>query len=550
MNFDVLIIGSGFGGAITGCRLAEKGYKVLILERGRRWDKTNFPSVTDRDWIWNQANPEKLQGWLDFRVFPHMGVAAGAAVGGGSLIYANISVVPPPDVFNTGWPKEITHPELKDHFDAVGKSMNVQEVPDNQLTDRAKVVRIGAEKIGQLDRFKKLTLAVSFDSDWNYGLPDAHDAKNSKTFVNAHGATQGTCTHLGKCDIGCPVLAKNTLDLNYLYSAENNYHAEVRPLHLVNNIQPIDGGYRVSYDDLAGGIRKPGSATARIVIVAAGSLGSTELLLKCRDLNGSLPHLSPFLGRNWSSNGDFLTPALGTKFPCSPTKGPTISAAIDWSDGSLAGSDGRPVHFWVQDGGIPDMVLPYLARNAGKALRFFGARELVDQLNARLRDENPLKYVMPWFAQGRDAANGDLSLRPRWGGWFGPKQLYLDWDIARSEQTMVAIVEMHKKLSAATGGAPLVDPTWTMSDGGWLSRFTWALRRLGRNLVTPHPLGGCNMGNTPETGVVNHAGEVYGYRNLYVADGAIFPEALGVNPSRTIGALAERIAKIIAAEAR
>jgi cholesterol oxidase len=550
MNFDVAIIGSGFGGAITGCRLAEKGYKVLILERGRRWDKTNFPSVTDRDWLWDHANPEKLQGWLDFRVFPHMGVATGAAVGGGSLIYANISAVPPPDVFDRGWPKEITHPELKDHFAAVGKSMNVQEVPDNQLTDRAKVVKAGAEKIGQIDRFKKLTLAVSFDPDWNYDLPDAHDAKNSKTFQNAHGATQGTCTHKGFCDIGCPVLAKNTLDLNYLYSAENKHGAEVRSLHLVSNIEPIDGGYRVSYDDLKGGGRKAGSATARIVIVAAGSLGSTELLLKCRDLNGSLPKLSSFLGRNWSSNGDFLTPAIGTKLPCSPTKGPTISAAIDFSDGSIAGSDGRPAHFWVQDGGFPDLVLPYLARQGSGALRFFGARDLVDQLNAAIRSDNPLKNVMPWFAQGRDAANGQLSLRKRWGGLFGPQQLYLDWDIAKSEKTMAAIVEMHKKLSAATGGTPLVDPTWTMSDTSWVSRLTWMLRRLGRNLVTPHPLGGCNMGDTHETGVVNHAGEVFGYRNLYVADGAIFPEALGVNPSRTIGALAERIAKMIATDGR
>jgi cholesterol oxidase len=550
MNFDVLIIGSGFGGAITGCRLAEKGYKVLILERGRRWDKTNFPSVTGRDWLWDHANPEKLHGWLDLRMFPHMAVAAGAAVGGGSLIYANISAVPPPDVFNYGWPKEITHTELKDYFAAVGQSMNVQEVPDNQLTDRAKVVKIGAEKIGELDRFKKLTLAVSFDSDWNYGLPDAHDAKHSKAFVNDHGATQGTCVHQGYCDIGCPVLAKNTLDLNYLYSAENKYHAEVRSLHLVDNIEPIDGGYRVTYDDLDGGHRKRGSATARIVIVAAGSLGSTELLLKCRDLKGSLPKLSPFLGHNWSSNGDFLTLALGTKFPCSPTKGPTISAAIDFSDGSIKGSDGCPNHFWIQDGGMPDVVLPNLSRMAGQVLRLFGARELLDQLNSAVGAQNPLKHVMPWFAQGRDAANGKLSLRRRWGGMFGSQQLYLDWDITESEKTMIAIVETHKKLSVATGGVPTVDPTWSIGSSGWLDRFTWVLRRYGRNLITPHPLGGCNMGDSPETGVVNHAGEVHGYRNLYVADGSIFPEALGVNPSRTIGALAERIAKIIATDAR
>jgi cholesterol oxidase len=110
----------------------------------------------------------------------------------------------------------------------------------------------------------------------------------------------------------------------------------------------------------------------------------------------------------------------------------------------------------------------------------------------------------------------------------------LQWEIARSQAVIDAIVKMHERLSRATGGVPLVPPTWS----------------IARDLVTPHPLGGCNMGNTPAHGVVNHKGEVFGYKNLYVADAAIIPEALGVNPSRTIGALAERIAKIIAVESR
>ena len=550
MSFDVIVIGSGFGGAITSCRLAEKGYKVLVLERGRRWDKTTFPSVTDRDWLWDQHDPINCQGWLDLRSFPHMRMAQGAGVGGGSLIYANISVVPPPEIFNTGWPGEITYAELLPHYDAVGKFMNVQEVPDNQQSDRGKLVKIGAEKIGQAQRFKKLTLAVTFDPDWHYGLPDPHNASHSKEFINAQGAKQGTCTHTGYCDIGCPVLAKNTLDLNYLYAAETKHGADVRPLHLVHTIEPIEGGYRVSYDNLAAGRRKPGSETARIVIIAAGSLGSTELLLRCRDMHQSLPNISPFLGRDWSSNGDFLTPAICTDHLCSPTKGPTISSAIDFNDGSVKGADGRPLYFWVQDGGIPDVILPYLAREETRILKLLGAKKLIDHINATVRNDNPMKTVMPWFAQGRDAANGTLSLRRRWAGLFGPEQLFLKWDIAESEKTMLGIVDMHKKLTAATGGIPLIDPTWILGRSGWITGLNWLLRKLGRNLVTPHPLGGCNMGNTPKTGVVNHAGEVFGYRNLYVADAAIIPEAVGVNPSRTIGALAERIAKIIAEEAR
>jgi cholesterol oxidase len=542
------VIGSGFGGAITGCRLAEKGYRVLILERGRRWDKSNFPSVTDRDWLWDCENPEAHNGWLDLRSFPHMRVATGAAVGGGSLIYANISVEAPASVFDSGWPREITFRELKPYYDAVASYMAVQEIPDNQLSDRGKLVKIAAAAIGEAARFRKLTLAVSFDPQWSYSLPDPHDAKHSKPFVNAQGAAQGTCTHLGYCDIGCPVNARNTLDLNYLYSAENKHHAEIRPLHLVDNIEPIDGGYLVWHRNLAEGSTHRNSA--RIVIVAAGSIGSTELLLRCRDVHRSLPNLSRFLGRGWSSNGDFLTPALGTQYTCSPTKGPTISSAIDFNDGSIRRADGKPAFFWIQDGGFPDLAVPYLARRADAVLKFFGARELVDQINLAVSNENPLKDVMPWFAQGRDAANGTCTLRRRWCGLWGPKRLYLDWNVQASEPTMMAIIGMHRKLSAATGGTALIEPSWILGERGPLSRLAWAFRRFGRHLVTPHPLGGCNMGNAPDSGVVNHAGEVYGYRNLYVADAAIIPEAVGVNPSRTIGALAERIADIISTDGR
>src|SRR5689334_5681831 len=113
MDFDAIVIGSGFGGAITACRLAEANYKVLILERGRRWDKTNYPRVAGDMWTWNEERPEKENGWIDLSVFPHMSVVRGAAVGGGSLIYANISVEPSPSVFQAGWPREVTYAELK-----------------------------------------------------------------------------------------------------------------------------------------------------------------------------------------------------------------------------------------------------------------------------------------------------------------------------------------------------------------------------------------------------------------------------------------------------
>lgn len=528
MNYDVIVIGSGFGGAITACRLAEAGYKVLILERGRRWNKTNYPRREGDAWTWNHECPEKENGWLDLRVFEHMSVAQGAAVGGGSLIYANISCEAPPYVFEVGtWPKEITYAELKPYYDTVAKFMNVQKIPDNQWTERMKLMQEAAGMIGKADRFKPLELAVSFDPAWSYALPDPHNPARSKRFINQQGVEQGTCVHLGNCDIGCEVDAKNTLDRNYLPAAEKK-GAQIRPLHLVSDIAPTDGGYRVSYDELKNGGRIPGFETARIVVVAAGSLGSTELLLRCRDLNGSLPNISPFLGCDWSSNGDFLTPAFYADRLVAPTKGPTISSAIDFEDGSEGGE-----RFWIEDGGVPNLLGDYLLKQMQNPPRSLRAKALIDAIGHLLRNSDPFKNVMPWFAQGVDAANGVLSLKRPWW-FFGPRRLHLQWEIARSQAVIDATVKMHERLSKATGGVPLVPPTWS----------------LARELVTPHPLGGCNMGDTPAHGVVNHQGEVFGYKNLYVADAAIIPEALGVNPSRTIGALAERIAKIIAAEGR
>jgi cholesterol oxidase len=529
MDFDVVVIGSGFGGAITGCRLAEAGYRVLILERGRRWDRNSYPRQSGDMWLWNNKCPEKEHGWLDLRVFTHMSVATGAAVGGGSLIYANISCEAPEAVFSNGWPPEITYAELKPHYDTVAKFMNVQPVPPNQWPNRTKLMKEAAEKAGFGDRFKPLELAVSFEDDFDLNQPDPFNILNSKRFVNDQGVEQGTCVHLGNCDIGCDADAKNTLDRNYIAWAEK-HSAQVRELHLVTNIQPTDGGYTVSYNDISGGKLTPGSVTGRIVIVAAGSIGSTELLLRCREEHKTLPNISPFLGSNWSSNGDFLTPAFYDGRDVSPSHGPTITCAIDFLDRSQDGQS-----FWIEDGGFPNLLGDYLQRLDCRNAKNVEAKLILDAFRHFLitGDEcEPFRNVMPWFAQGVDAANGTLSLHHEL--FSGEPCLNLTWDIGKSKETIDAIVAMHLKLSAATGGHPLVPPTWSVL----------------HNLVTPHPLGGCGMGTSIVNGVVNHAGEVFNYRNLYVADAAIIPEALGVNPSRTVGALAERIAGIIKTEGR
>ena len=527
-DYDVIIIGSGFGGSVTACRLAERGLRrILVLERGREWQVEDYPWRKSNRWLYDPEAPEVASGWVDLRFFDDLIVAQGAGVGGGSLIYANVSVKPKAEHFARGWPREITYAALDSYLDAVGEMLGVQVLPDNQLTERFKIMREGAEKIGASQRFSKLPLAVTFSDSWNYQLADRFDEKHSVTWTNPQGQQQGTCVHRGYCDVGCPVKAKNTLDLNYLARARSK-GVTVKPLHLVRLIEPFERGYRVRFDEIEPDHAHsctPGSATADRVILAAGSLGSTELLLRCRDQYRTLPRLSPYLGLGWSSNGDFLTPAF---YPhrepaVSPSHGPTITSVIDFLDNK----EGE--QFFIEDGGVPDLLKAYLDSHLPKWGGSRMARTFFKSLREAALEHDVLEHMMPWFAQGIDAADGKLYLGRRLcAPWR--RVLKLNWDVKRSEATIEAIIAMHKKLTAATNGEKVwLPPTWT----------------LFKNLVTPHPLGGCNMGETAASGVVNHAGEVFNYPGLYVADGAIIPEAVGLNPSRTIAALAERIAALM-----
>jgi cholesterol oxidase len=251
-------------------------------------------------------------------------------------------------------------------------------------------------------------------------------------------------------------------------------------------------------------------------------MGSTELLLRCRDIQKTLPNLSPFLGKNWSSNGDFLTPALYLHRTVWPDRGTTIGSVIDYLDGSDNGQV-----YWIQDGGIPNVLNKYFqavlhqvrqAPSQTHLLEGLNMKSLIQHLTLLAANSDAFKDIMPWFAQGVDAGDGRLHLTDG--------DLDLDWDLGASRKVFDTIEKRHHTLAEATSGHPFPLPTWLFS----------------QELITPHPLGGCNMGTSAADGVVDHNGEVFGHPKLYVADGAIVPRPLGVNPSRTISALAERIA--------
>jgi cholesterol oxidase len=563
--YDAVVIGSGFGGAVVACRLSEAKYKVLVLERGHRWGAKKgkrdecseagsepdpevmpFPRHRRDAWIWDHRHPERSSGWIDFRGFPHMGVAQGAGVGGGSLIYANILLEADPRSFVDGWPKEVNAEELRQYYRRVGDMLEARTVPPAQWSERVKLLKEAAEKNSWGDRFRPLELAVRFRDDLRYDSSQRPDPSWSRRKRNIHGAWQGTCAHLGNCDIGCEVNARNTLDKNYLFVAEKN-GAEIRPRHLVRSIEPEGNGYRVHFDRIEGGRFEPGSVLGAIVVVAAGSLGSTELLLRCKEQYRTLPNLSQCLGQNWSSNGDFLTAAFHLfRKPLYPGRGIVFAGSLNFLDGSRA-APGTPEkakpRFNIEDAGFPYQAVRALIRHLATnrsanvkphhkafhlAVEILGAFYATAYWLSRLaflrpfrslfERLDPINRMMPWVAQGQDAANGTLRLKDG--------ELFLDWPVTQSKPVIDAIYETHKQLACSTGGLVFPTLSWT-----WFS-----------SLITPHALGGCNMGSDPNRGVVNHKGQVFGYPRLYVADGAIVPEALGVNPAKTIAALAERIA--------
>jgi cholesterol oxidase len=351
--------------------------------------------------------------------------------------------------------------------------------------------------------------------------------------INRQGIVQDGCVYCGNCMLGCHVHAKNTLDLNYIPLAEQN-GAEVYPLHLVEKIEPVDpvesNGYRVHFRQFSqgGGDSQMGSVVGRKVIISAGSLGSTEILLRCRDLHRTLPNLSPALGTKFSGNGDFLLAGtLEANREVDPASGPSITAGVDFSTAKN--------RILVQDLGFPDPFLWYLEASLPvpsrlKNLHIFIKKYLMRTIglsNASAFTDGADKLFqggvtprfLPYLGMGTDAADGRMGLS---GG-----NMEIKWDSSHSREMFDEMETAMKQLSRGIGGKYMTSILW-----GWPFR----------KLLTAHPLGGCVMSDDKSEGVVNEYGEVWNYPNLYVSDGSIIPTALSVNPSATISALSERIA--------
>jgi cholesterol oxidase len=337
---------------------------------------------------------------------------------------------------------------------------------------------------------------------------------------------------VAECEFGCPVGAKRTLDKTYLAEAER-LGAQVRPGRVVAALRPVSGGFEVLHRDVVTG--EDEFTVGRRVVLAAGTLGTGELLLRSRDRDSSLPRLSPMLGQGFSANGDFLGSIQDADRDLAPDYGPDVTSVMRFFDQApeftlAAPTFNAPATKVLAAMGQPSArllrpVAPLVWRTLPRVLPWLFARGLLSRPSPL-----PAPHKGDWrrstnlFAIGRDNAGGRLHLMRR--------GLEVSWDY-RSENAALLDRMQHAMADVAQcyGGAfsPLL--TWN------------AFRRI----ITVHPLGGCKLSTSPSTGVVSPHGEVHGYPGLFVADGSVVPTAIGFHPAMTISALAERTADAVVA---
>ena len=493
---DAIVVGSGFGGAVAAARLAQAGMSVLVLERGRRWAPGEFPRRPrlQDGWLW-----QKDRGLYDIRWLDRMASVQAAGWGGGSLVYANVFARPFDDVLDTRWPAHQRREVLDPYYDLAAHMLGVAPVGDDPRTGSPPPRTSVIEDLMQMlpEVATRPNLAVTFGDPYTWR-------------PNRYGVQQRGCAFVGECIIGCNHGAKNSLDHNYLAAAENAGARAITDAE-VRRIEPRESGYAVIASTPSDPEAPAREWTAPRVVLAAGTVATTELLLRSRDVHRTLPDLSRQLGRDFSGNGDFLT--LARLRPGAPdmTTGPTITTntVLDVPEGR--GS----VWYQVQDGAVPPLV-----QHLFDAL--LPARRARSWWRRRFRESDP-RRVFSVLAMGKDSGNGTLQLDRK-------GQAMLSWRNrwqAPLYRSQLRVGPLLARLLDARLSQPL---TWTL------------LRRT----ITVHPLGGVRPGADADSGVVDEFGQVHGYPGLFVMDGSVLGAASGVNPSATILAVAERsIEKLI-----
>ena len=516
-HYDVVVIGSGYGGGVAASRLARMGQRVCLLERGREFSPgefpARFPDMKNELYIHGKKHAVGSETALfDFCHGKHMHVLTGTGLGGGSLINAAVALRPDPRVFQKSqWPDEILGEDgLEEGFARANHMLRpaIDEKASSYI------------KYGALKKGAEAT---------NGEMVDTPVVISFKDQTNPAGIDQAACTLCGDCCSGCNVGAKNTVDLTYLPDA-HNFGAQIFTKTKVTHIEKDGAHWRVhyhSFDDRGKPQKEHGSVSATTIILAAGTLGSTAILLRSREKGLAL---SNRLGENFTANGDIIAFNYDADIPVNaigvghPAKveiepvGASVSGHIDYRDDEVLENQ-----LMVEEGVMPSALGPLMP------VMFIPGGRLAGALKALIRGvyNGPLARTQTYFAVSHDSATGKIRLEK--------EKIVIDWPGVNDEPVYKKVDEMLTRISGAIGGKYVKNPL--------------AESMMGNTHATAHPLGGCSMGEDTKSGVVNHKSQVFCgstdhpdavHEGLYVCDGSIIPSSLGANPLLTITALSER----------
>ena len=510
-HYDVLVVGSGFGGSVTALRLTEKGYRVGVLEAGRRFADDEFATTSWRlrKFLW--APRLGLYGIQRIHLLPHVVILAGAGVGGGSLVYANTLYVPPSEFFRDPQWAGIAdwESELAPHYDQARRMLGVTDVPHRSPADEtfAQV----AQDMGVGNTFRLTPVGVFFGAGAGKTVPDP--------FFGGVGPARTGCIECGECMTGCRHNAKNTLPKNYLGLAEAA-GAVVHPMTTVSVIRPrAEGGYEVDTVRTGPLGRGRRTFTADQVVVASGAYNTQKLLHRMRD-DGVLPGLSRRLGQLSRTNSESLVGAVSRRKDVDFTRGVAITSSF-----------------------FPD------PRTHVEPVRYGRGSNLMGLLSTVLTD--------------------GVAGTPRWKVWARtmatrPREALRTLNVRRwSERGVIALVmqSFDNSLTVSGGRSRLGRWKLTSKQGegepnpSWIPAGNEAARRIAERIdgypmgqlgdlidapMTAHFVGGCCIGADAEHGVIDGYHRVFGHEGLHIVDGSAVSANLGVNPSLTITAQAER----------
>jgi cholesterol oxidase len=509
-TYDYVIIGSGFGGSVSALRLSEKGYKVLVIEKGKWFHADDFPKTNWnlKKWLWEPRL--RLHGFFKMTYLNHVTILSGVGVGGGSLTYANTLPIPKKEFFHSGsWAKlKDWENELKPHYQEAYRMLGAEK--NTAFGPADEVIKDLATDLGREQYFSTTKVAVHM-GEAGKTVPDP--------YFNGKGPTRTGCIQCGACMTGCRYNAKNTLDKNYLYLAQQ-LGAEIIAEQEVYDVLPIDGatgatGYRV-YSKKSTGRGKKRVFTTRGILFSGGVMGTVPLLLKLK-ANKSLPGLSDKVGCNIRTNNESLLVVTSTeKNPKDYTKGIAIGSILDLDKNSHL----EPVRYGKGSGFFRTLTIPSVPHRLTLA-RFLGVfgvilKKPVQFFRTLFANRYSERTVVLLFMQTLDS-----TLRLKLGKVTPLKTSTESGPVPSGFIPLAA--DLAQRIGKKIKGIPYAN-------------FTDVL--LGTP-TTAHVLGGAVMGETPEEGVIDKNNRVFGYENMMVCDGSMISANPGVNPSLSITAISE-----------